>query len=732
MKTLSRDAIQRMTGRGTSGNGGGGGGGSVDLTGYATESWVNENYLSIEFFSEVLRIHIKTRVVVTDPSTTPATVISDTTTDSILPPNETIPQSTEETDPETGYITTTTVTMDSTQSILGLWTNSYLSALGQNSSGGGGGGGSSTLAGLNDVQLGTLSANDVLTYDGSGHWVNTPKSTLLSGYATQQWVQNQNYLTMVGWDDINPRPSTLSGFGIDDVKFVEPTSLDNIGIQLGNSTQYVLTRHQSLAAYLTKNDASYTYLSKSDAQSTYLTQTDAASTYLTISHAASTYLTQTNAASTYLSKTDAASTYLSISFFSRLFKAYGGSTEVTPNDTTSTIDNIKAMFGFWTEQYLSALGQNSSGGGGSTTLSGLLDVELSSPQTGQVLMYNGTTSKWYNGTVQQSGGTVTSITAGTGLSGGTITGSGTIAINSTYQSYISHGETAYGWGDHALAGYATQQWVGQQGFLTGITSSMVTSALGYTPLSIGTTFWGQSEYNGAVTGSLSNVGSITMSGDIYMDSGKKIVNNQKTLLDFDGTQATLGYGFRTSNPTSIYGTNVVFYAKVNNVSTEIGRFTSDGLRIGNGVLVWDDANNSLKLQKYDGTSANFYALGGVSALGLSTGSSGMISVDLVPSQSESYSLGSATNGWKELRLADNDEKARIYINDEGSFTIDPTSEDTVINGQLNCGDIYSSNISANRYYFDSSRYLFIDSTTTPGTNVLKYFDGTTSKTVVLQ
>ena len=81
---------------------------------------------------------------------------------------------------------------------------------------GGGGGGSSTLAGLNDVQLGTLAANDVLTYDGSGHWVNTPKTTLLSGYATQSWVtgtalsgyatqswvQNQGYLTSAAISDM--------------------------------------------------------------------------------------------------------------------------------------------------------------------------------------------------------------------------------------------------------------------------------------------------------------------------------------------------------------------------------------------------------------------------------------------------------------------------------------------------------------------------------------------------
>lgn len=50
-------------------------------------------------------------------------------------------------------------------------------------------------------------------------------------------------------------------------------------------------------------------------------------------------------------------------------------------------------------------------------------------------------------------GTVTSVATGIGLTGGTITGSGTISINSTYQTYISNGNTAYGWGNHANAGY---------------------------------------------------------------------------------------------------------------------------------------------------------------------------------------------------------------------------------------------------------------------------------------
>lgn len=61
-------------------------------------------------------------------------------------------------------------------------------------------------------------------------------------------------------------------------------------------------------------------------------------------------------------------------------------------------------------------------------------------------------------------------TDGTGIS---LSGN-TFSISSTYQQYISHGETAYGWGNHASAGYATQTWVGNNylalsgGTLTGL------------------------------------------------------------------------------------------------------------------------------------------------------------------------------------------------------------------------------------------------------------------------
>ena len=62
-------------------------------------------------------------------------------------------------------------------------------------------------------------------------------------------------------------------------------------------------------------------------------------------------------------------------------------------------------------------------------LSGLLDVNITNPTTNQVLVYSN--GKWVNGSSSSGSGTVTSITAGTGLSGGTITTTGTIALANT-------------------------------------------------------------------------------------------------------------------------------------------------------------------------------------------------------------------------------------------------------------------------------------------------------------
>ena len=91
--------------------------------------------------------------------------------------------------------------------------------------------------------------------------------------------------------------------------------------------------------------------------------------------------------------------YISIEFFSRLFQAHGTEngvqTDIDPNDMDSTITSIESMFGFWTDYYLSALG-NGGGLGSTLYLSTLADVLISSPANNQVLTYNASTGKWVN------------------------------------------------------------------------------------------------------------------------------------------------------------------------------------------------------------------------------------------------------------------------------------------------------------------------------------------------
>ena len=93
--------------------------------------------------------------------------------------------------------------------------------------------------------------------------------------------------------------------------------------------------------------------------------------------------------------------YLSIEFFSRLFQAHGKDAndqdvDVDPNDLDTTITSVESMFGFWTNYYISALG-NGGDLGSAIYLSTLADVQLTSPSDGQALVYNATSGKWVNG-----------------------------------------------------------------------------------------------------------------------------------------------------------------------------------------------------------------------------------------------------------------------------------------------------------------------------------------------
>ena len=144
---LSRDAIQRMV---EAGGGSGGGGGlsqsQIDamLAGYAQRSWVDKNYLSIEFFSSIFRIH-----------STEAGGDND-----LIEPNSQLPQ-------DTSHV--------NIEAMFGFWTDLYISALGKSPTGQPA---SLFLSSMGDVSIPSPANGQVLTYDSaSGKWVAlTPAS----------------------------------------------------------------------------------------------------------------------------------------------------------------------------------------------------------------------------------------------------------------------------------------------------------------------------------------------------------------------------------------------------------------------------------------------------------------------------------------------------------------------------------------------------------------------------
>lgn len=188
--------------------------------------------------------------------------------------------------------------------------------------------------------------------------------------------------------------------------------------------------------------------------------------------------------------------YVSIEFFRKVFKVWAaGETssdpdvEIMPNDITTTVKNIQAQAGLWTEQYLSALGQGTGGGGGgASALTDLVDVTITSPTQGQVLTYDGN-GHWINGAAASGGISLADMWYALGTQ------------DSSKQIDASHLSTA-------LNDMATQTWVGQQGFITDINA----------------TVWGQTlRKNSTVTGNMTSV------GDIQCNSGSRIHGNGGTL-----------------------------------------------------------------------------------------------------------------------------------------------------------------------------------------------------------
>ena len=506
---------------------------------------------------------------------------------------------------------------------------------------------------------------------------------------------------------------------------------------------------------------------------------------LTLPTTSGTLATQEYVATNYYTKEQADARFITISFFETLFNALNSSGQKVNANTTSGIASIKAMFGFWTDQYLSALGLNPSGGGGggATALKDLTDVSSTlSPTTGQFLRYNG--SKWDAYTLQLATGTVTSvgITVPTGFSvtGSPITTNGTFAIGfaSGYSLPLTadtnKGVTAYGWGNHANAGYALASQLNNYlpltgGELTGVltlrgsnlnlgtsgTSSndssdiqwlygngnekarlwvpdSPTAAVGpnWRIYNASGTLLAQTQLamitdNVASASRLAGTAAHTAWGQTYWSNGvpsdisgaMSSVSSIDSLLYFDTANSRVGIG--TASPSYNFHCigNAGFSSAVNvggsitavgNIVSSFGDIITQGgnvyvqedtngafIEIGAIRLIYDSTNNAIKVQKRDGTAANLYTMGGLSALGFSNTVGGLSLADLTVTNSLT-SAGLIMTGNITTYGSNN-----VIINTSGQAT-------------------FNNRVTSPRFYFNSTHYLYLSG------NNLMYYNGTTS------
>ena len=186
-----------------------------------------------------------------------------------------------------------------------------------------------------------------------------------------------------------------------------------------------------------------------------------------------------------------------------------------------------------------------------------------------------------------------------------------------------------------------------------------------------------------------------------------------------GSKEKASFGFHAANSDSWASGALSLQLVLDSASGAVANkytFIYGGLRIGDGMLMWDSTNNAFKVIKADGTAANLYATGGVSALGMSAGAS---SIDAM-----TFGTLNVTN---TLKVKKGNYTNDIYTTSSGKLYIEGNG--TWIEGGLtvNDSDVEMSgdsnlNMNGNRIYLTSGVYLYTD-----GTDVKVNINGTNYK-----
>lgn len=333
--------------------------------------------------------------------------------------------------------------------------------------------------------------------------------------------------------------------------------------------------------------------------------------------------------------------------FSKLFTALDASgNEVDPSDGTKTIASIRANFGFWGVDYISAKGvsKGSGGTGGASALYQLVDVLANDTEdgvegaaAGKVLVFDGThwragdaglnESQLYsyltaNKYLTQSAADsryVTSsrkVIAGTGLSGGgaltsdvtlSLGTSGVVAGTYTKVMVDAYGRVTSGT-NLSATDIPNLDW-------SKITTGKPTTLAGYgitdaVTLTTAQTISGRKTFSQNIV--FNNNGGIT-----YTDSNVVLRNSDgHTIL------ASFGNGEINLRPNGHNNTEgAVWINKAGNVQAP--SVSTNTITIGDAQLVYDSKNKALRVKhRTDGNTVGFYSDGWITALGVQTGGAG--------------------------------------------------------------------------------------------------------------
>ena len=642
MKQLSREKIKRMfEGAGSTVVGGGGNAGG-SLAGYATQSWAEGQFVSKDFFNRLFKIHGE--VTETDEDTG-----EETTTEVTVLPNDVQTKVTE------------------IGALFNLYSIGGVTALGRGS-GGGGGGGSTTLAGLVDVSLGTLSDGQVLTYNATtGKWTNRAGGGGGTGSVTRVGLSMPAGFLVTG------SPVTSSG-------------TLTVGFASGYSLPTTAKQNQWDAV------AGATWWGQS--------------------------LNNGSVSGDLTSVRD-------IRTARYLYMQNNGTIFI--NDANGTERSVLVL----NNNNSLALGYGTRNAGYSTDIQGYnINFRVNTDTAGSLTAM----------TIDENG--LVNIRYGNqGLKIGTSSSENAVITWDSANAILN------------IPGYARSSWVtanfGSKGDVDTLKGYFNNGAAKKADQLTNTkTLWGQ-PFNGTqnVTGTLSDVTHIFMSGVIRIDNNggiqfKDTSDNPVSAMTFNAyNQLAIGYGARVRNYlTDLQGSSIRF--TVDSTGIFAGEFTNagqlylrqpnQGLRIGDGVIVWDSANNAFKVMSSTGGVAHLYTTGGLSALGFSGGGSASVSVSTL-------SVTSALNmdNGKSIQMKDSSAALlkvlstsgnALYVgegwNTSGHSTYIRGTNVYLQSGTTTMATVNSSGLQVQRLYLSATTYLYV------GSGTLYFYKGSSSKAII--